>query len=60
VAVCAFFILQDFPDTAGFLTVEEKAWVVHRLKYQGSKKSGRNVAESEHFEWKYVVKGQFL
>jgi sugar phosphate permease len=60
VAICAFFILQDFPDTAGFLTVEEKAWVVHRLKYQGSKKSGRSVAESEHFEWKYVVKGKIL
>jgi sugar phosphate permease len=59
VAICAFFILQDFPDTAGFLTVEEKAWVVHRLKYQGSKKSGRNVAETEHFEWKYVIKGKY-
>ncbi|KAE9368163.1 high-affinity nicotinic acid transporter [Stipitochalara longipes BDJ] len=56
VAVCAFFILHDFPDTAGFLSVEEKAWVVHRLKYQGSKKSGRRVAETEHFEWKYVAK----
>ncbi|KAH8753966.1 MFS nicotinic acid transporter [Hyaloscypha finlandica] len=56
VAILAFFILHDFPDTAGFLSVEEKAWVVHRLKYQGSKKSGRNVAETEHFEWKYVVK----
>lgn len=58
VAILAFFILHDFPDTAGFLSVEEKAWVVHRLKYQGSKKSGRNVAETEHFEWKYVVKGE--
>jgi sugar phosphate permease len=59
VAISAFFILHDFPDTAGFLTVEEKAWVVHRLKYQGSKKSGRKIAETEHFEWKYVVKGKF-
>jgi sugar phosphate permease len=57
VAISAFFVLHDFPDTAGFLTVEEKAWVVHRLKYQGSKKSGRNIAETEHFEWRYVVKG---
>lgn len=60
VAVAAFFILHDFPDTASFLTVEEKAWVVHRLKYQGSKKSGRVVAESDHFEWKYVVKGTLV
>ena len=58
VAFASFFLLYDFPDTAGFLSVEEKAWVVHRLKYQGSKKSGR--AESEHFEWKYVTKGTLL
>lgn len=56
-AVGAFFALYDFPDTASFLTVEEKAWVVHRLKYQGSKKSGRAIAESDHFEWKYVTRG---
>lgn len=54
VAVMAFFVLHDFPDTANFLSVEEKAWVVRRLKFQGSKKSNRNVAESDHFEWKYV------
>lgn len=57
VAFAAFFLLYDFPDTASFLTVEEKAWVVHRLKYQGSK-NGRLVAESDHFEWKYVVQGK--
>lgn len=57
VAIFAFWALYDFPDTAGFLTLEEKAWVVHRLKFQGSKKSGRNVAESDHFEWKYVGRG---
>ena len=60
VALFAFWALYDFPDTAGFLTLEEKAWVVHRLKYQGSKKSGRNVAESDHFEWKYVIRGKHL
>ncbi|KIX06490.1 uncharacterized protein Z518_04466 [Rhinocladiella mackenziei CBS 650.93] len=59
VAVAAFFLLHDFPDTAKFLTTEEKAWVVHRLKYQGSKKSGRAIAESDHFEWKYVTKGKY-
>ncbi|OAL35200.1 hypothetical protein AYO20_05454 [Fonsecaea nubica] len=60
VAVAAFFLLHDFPDTASFLTTEERAWVVHRLKYQGSKKSGRMVAESEHFEWKYVIRGKWI
>ena len=59
VAFAAYFLLYDFPDTASFLTVEEKAWVVHRLKYQGSEKTGRLVAESDHFEWKYVVQGKY-
>ncbi len=60
VAVAAFFILYDFPDTAGFLTIEEKAWVVHRLKYQGSKKSGRAIAESDRFQWIFVRKGMSM
>lgn len=54
VAIASYFLLYDFPDTAGFLTVEERAWAVHRLKYQGSAKSGRKIAESDHFQWKYV------
>jgi len=54
VAISAYFILYDFPDTASFLTIEERAWVVHRLKYQGSKGSGEMVAESENFKWKHV------
>lgn len=56
VAIGAFFMLHDFPETASFLTVEERAWAVHRLKYQGSARSGRMIAESDKFEWKYVVK----
>ncbi|KAH6661984.1 MFS nicotinic acid transporter [Halenospora varia] len=56
VAVAAFFMLYDFPGTASFLTPEERKWVEDRLKYQGSKGSGRRVAESDHFKWKYVVK----
>ncbi|KAL9023166.1 MAG: hypothetical protein Q9180_008355, partial [Flavoplaca navasiana] len=54
VAVIAFFTIYDFPETAKFLTEPERAWVVHRLRYQGSKDSGQMVAESEHFKWKYV------
>lgn len=54
VAISAFFVLHDFPDTASFLTIEERAWVVHRLKYQGSAGSTHNVAETEGFKWKYV------
>ncbi|KAL8794718.1 MAG: hypothetical protein Q9182_007597 [Xanthomendoza sp. 2 TL-2023] len=54
VAVVAFFTIYDFPETAQFLTEPERAWVIHRLRYQGSKDSGQMVAESEHFKWKYV------
>ena len=55
----AFFVLHDFPETATFLTEEERAFVVYRLKYQGQvkeKESGRPlVAEAEEFQWKYVL-----
>ncbi|KAL1991065.1 hypothetical protein VTN49DRAFT_5569 [Thermomyces lanuginosus] len=52
VALFAFFLIYDFPETAKFLTKEERAWVVTRLKYQGS--GDRRVAQAEKFEWKYV------
>ncbi|KAI9872742.1 MAG: hypothetical protein M1830_001238 [Pleopsidium flavum] len=55
VACIAFFTIYDFPDTASFLTEEERAWAVYRLKYQGSKDSGQMVAETERFKWRYVV-----
>jgi len=54
IALSAFFVLHDFPDTASFLTIEERAWVVHRLKYQGSEGSGQMVAETEGFHWDHV------
>ncbi|CAK4030680.1 MFS general substrate transporter [Lecanosticta acicola] len=33
VAVVAFFTVHDFPETASFLTAEERAFVAYRLKY---------------------------
>jgi hypothetical protein len=54
VATIAFSLLYGFPDAAPFLTIEERAWAPHQLKYQGSKSSGRLIPESEHFRWKYV------
>ncbi|KAL7274768.1 hypothetical protein RUND412_002322 [Rhizina undulata] len=36
VATIAYFVLFDFPETASFLTEEERRFVVWRLKYQGS------------------------
>jgi len=58
VAVLAFFILHDFPETATFLTEEERAFVVYRLKYQGqvqgSDPNAPQVAQAEEFKWLYV------
>ncbi|KAF1739014.1 putative transporter C11D3.18C [Beauveria bassiana] len=62
VAVVSFFTLYDFPETAGFLTEDERAFVVYRLKYQGQVTSTTSdggpatarVAQSEEFQWKYV------
>ncbi len=57
VAIAAFFVLQDFPETATFLTEEERAFVIHRLKYQGQVRDSTgvaHVAQAEEFKWKYV------
>ncbi|KAF1816253.1 MFS general substrate transporter [Eremomyces bilateralis CBS 781.70] len=56
VAVIAFFLLYDFPETATFLTAEERAFVVYRLKYQGqvAGPDGRLTAQTDEFQWKYV------
>lgn len=60
VALASYYLLHDFPETASFLTKEEKDFVVHRLKYQGnfdagsSSESVAHVAQAEEFEWKYV------
>jgi nitrate/nitrite transporter NarK len=60
--VISFFVLYDFPETATFLTAEERAFVVYRLKYQGQVENDTNdqrVAEAEEFRWSYV-KAAFL
>ncbi|RYP75777.1 hypothetical protein DL771_002264 [Monosporascus sp. 5C6A] len=53
VAVIAFFVLHDFPETATFLTEEERAFVVFRLKYQGQvqakEQTRTQVAQAEEF-----------
>lgn len=50
VAIMAFFLIQDYPETAKFLTEEERAWVIHRLRYQYSD----TAVKTEKFQWKYV------
>lgn len=62
VAVLAFFTLHDFPETASFLTEEERAFVVHRLKYEAASNetvNGVRVAQDDSFQWKFV-KSAFL
>lgn len=59
VAVMAFFTLYDFPETATFLTEEERAFIVFRLKYQSQthdrKQEGQvRVPEADEFRWEYV------
>ncbi|KAK2466573.1 hypothetical protein APHAL10511_001435 [Amanita phalloides] len=48
VGFIAFFILVDFPATAQFLTPEERAFVVHKKKYDNS-----SVGEEENFEMRH-------
>ncbi|KAF1969445.1 MFS general substrate transporter [Bimuria novae-zelandiae CBS 107.79] len=60
VAVIAFFTLYDFPETAGFLTEEERAFVVFRLKFQGQEKNDKvRVEQDDSFKGKHV-KAAFL
>ncbi|KAF2251831.1 MFS general substrate transporter [Trematosphaeria pertusa] len=59
VAVIAYFTLFDFPETATFLTEEERAFIVYRLKYQGQRKNEVRVAQDDTFQWKFV-KAAFL
>ncbi|KAL2831010.1 major facilitator superfamily domain-containing protein [Aspergillus pseudoustus] len=50
VSVSAFFIIPDYPHTAGFLAEDEKAWVISQLRNQ----YGSGVEESKSFQWKYL------
>ena len=54
VAVAGYFLIYDSPETAAFLSDQERAWIIHRQKYQGSQALGRTVAENEQFDWKVL------
>uniref|UniRef100_A0A8H7XRE6 MFS general substrate transporter n=1 Tax=Psilocybe cubensis TaxID=181762 RepID=A0A8H7XRE6_PSICU len=49
VGLIAFCVLVDFPATAKFLTLEERAFIVHTKKYDNS-----SVGEEEHFEMRHL------
>ncbi|KAF2843204.1 MFS general substrate transporter [Patellaria atrata CBS 101060] len=57
IAVIAYWILFDFPETATFLSPFERAFVVYRLKYQGQVAGADGVAptaQTDEFRWKFV------
>ena len=49
--VASFFIIQDFPDNARFLTERERAFVIHRLQADDQFSAG-----GEELRWKYIFK----
>ena len=49
VGAASFFILQDFPDTARFLTEPERKVVISRLQNDGMFSAG-----GEDARWKYI------
>ncbi|KAG1734933.1 MFS general substrate transporter [Suillus paluster] len=49
IAIIAPFVMVDFPDTAKFLTPEERAFIVWKKKYDNS-----SVGEEERFAVRYV------
>ncbi|PSK60410.1 hypothetical protein B9Z65_560 [Elsinoe australis] len=58
VAFLAFFTLYDYPQTASFLTIEERIFIVHRLAFDGqdvSSDAAHRVAQSDKFGWHYVA-----
>ncbi|KAI9689363.1 MAG: hypothetical protein M1822_010014 [Bathelium mastoideum] len=57
VALGSYFFVHDFPETARFLTKEEQAFVVHRLKYDGDDRRSGNpqrIEQNNEIDWKYV------
>lgn len=48
-SVASFFIIQDFPETAKFLTEEERTFIVRRLQ-----QDDRHSAGGEDFKMKYI------
>lgn len=47
--VASFWIIQDFPDTAKFLTEEERTVVIRRLQ-----EDDQFSAAGEKLKWKYI------
>jgi hypothetical protein len=60
VAFGGFIIMVDYPDTAPFLSPEEREYILDRLKHQGSKEEGAvKIEESDEFSWP-AIKSAFM
>lgn len=46
------FLLPNSPETADFLTPEEKSFIAHRLKHDAGTTNGE-VGTNEAFSWRY-------
>lgn len=55
-ALAAFFLIYDYPETASFLSRDERAFVIWRLKFQGNKsdETSQRIAQADDFSWKAV------
>lgn len=53
-SLISFFVIPDFPDTATFLTEEERAFVIHRLQ-----EDDRFSAGGEELKMKYILQSLF-
>lgn len=58
-SVFIFFLLPDYPETAKWLSTEEKELAAERLKHEGSKGHGAsltwNEAKATIFEWRLWI-----
>ena len=54
VAIVAPFAIHDSPETAKFLTEQERAWVIHALRIQNSADSREMVLNQDKFKMKFV------
>lgn len=56
IAFASYFFLWDYPETANFLTAEERQFVTHRIKFQAHNvdEAGRMIPQDDQFSWLYV------
>lgn len=54
VALVAPFAIHDSPETASFLTEEERRFVIHSLRIQNSSDSHEIITKDDKFQWSYV------